>query len=67
MLKKSVRKKTQPDFFENSETRGRKRKIPLNVHGGSHHMNYNPAKARPLHTKKALHVVPSIDTPRKMV
>jgi len=52
-----VRKKTQLDFFENNETRGRKRKIPLNVQGGSHHMNYNPAKARPLHTKKALHVV----------
>lgn len=50
-------KKSQPDFFDNNETRGRKRKIPLNVHGGSHHMNYNPAKARPLHTKQALHVV----------
>lgn len=52
-----MRKKTQLDFFEKTETRGRKRKIPLNAHGGSHHMTYNPAHARPLHTKKALHVV----------
>ncbi len=53
-----MRKKIPFDFFDHrTETRGRKRKIPLLVHGGSHHMNYNPSTKRPLHTKKALHVV----------
>lgn len=48
----------QLDLLKNKlETRGRKRKIPLNTMGGSFHQNYNPSYKRPMDSKKALHIV----------
>lgn len=48
----------QLDLLKNRlETRGRKRKLPINTMGGGFHSKYNPSFKRPMNSKKALHVV----------
>jgi REP element-mobilizing transposase RayT len=48
----------QLDLLKNKiETRGRKRKVPVNTMGGVFHAKYNPGYKRPMDSKKALHVV----------